>query len=256
MPGDETDRSLGRGGTSPPATDPSAPLLAIYSDDAVLPEVIALPSPADARSGEELAARVGEEVRRLGGRVPDEAVREVIDNLVHAGFHAVTITVAQAGNTVRVADRGPGISDKEKALRSGFTTAGPEQRRFIRGVGAGLGVAAAALDRLGGSLLLEDNLDGGTVVTLMVPPPDPPEDEHEPPPAEQLLLSERQLQTLLLVVELGPAGPTRLATELGIAPSTAYREVVFLEEAGLVATETAGRRTVTEAGMAYLEGLL
>jgi anti-sigma regulatory factor (Ser/Thr protein kinase) len=231
-----------------------APRLAIYADDERPPHVEVLEFPADAQQLEQLALRVGSDIRNLGGGVPEAALREVLANLVHADYRDVTITVAQGGNVVRVSDRGPGIKDKERALRTGFTTAGPQQRALIRGVGAGLALAASALDRLGGELLIEDNLEGGTVVSLSVPTR--PSSSEPPESGSRASLSQRQLQLLLLVVELGPVGPTRLAEELGVSPSTAYREIVYLDQAGLVGADKAGRRTVTEMGLAHLEDVL
>jgi hypothetical protein len=43
--------------------------------------------------------------------VPVPAVREVVENLVHAGFCDAVVTVIDGGRTVRVSDHGPGIAD-------------------------------------------------------------------------------------------------------------------------------------------------
>jgi Mn-dependent DtxR family transcriptional regulator len=52
---------------------------------------------------------------------------------------------------------------------------------------------------------------------------------------------------------LGSAGPTTIAKELGVSISTAYRELDALEVAQLVASRGAGKRTLTEEGIAYLD---
>ena len=83
---------------------------------------------------------------------------------------------------------------------------------------------------MGGTLEIEDNLGTGTVVTARVPPDD--NDPLAPAPLPSYNLPERQLKTLLLTVELAPVGPTRVAQELGVSTSTAYRDLVSLEEAG------------------------
>jgi NAD(P)-dependent dehydrogenase (short-subunit alcohol dehydrogenase family) len=101
--------------------------------------------------------------------VPFDAVREIVENLLHAEFRGATISVYPGGNQILVADQGPGIPDKEAAFRPGFSTSSSDMRRFIKGVGSGLTVARKALEEMGGSLLIEDNLHGGTVVTLTVP---------------------------------------------------------------------------------------
>ena len=61
---------------------------------------------------------------------------------------------------------------------------------------------------------------------------------------------------MLLTVELAPVGPTRVAQELGVSTSTAYRDLALLEEAGFVASGQAGHRSVTDAGLAYLDAVL
>jgi signal transduction histidine kinase len=104
-----------------------------------------------------------EKVREVGGRVPEESVREVIENLVHAGYRGVVISVLEDGNVVRVSDKGPGVEHKEQAMEFGFSGATPEALGEIRGVGAGLGIARAAAERLGGTVVLEDNIGSGTV---------------------------------------------------------------------------------------------
>ena len=76
--------------------------------------------------------------------------RELIENLVHASFAGVVITILDGGNTLRVSDQGPGIPDKEAALRPGFTSADADAKRYIRGVGSGFSVVSETLAGLGG----------------------------------------------------------------------------------------------------------
>jgi anti-sigma regulatory factor (Ser/Thr protein kinase) len=201
-----------------------------------------------------LATRAFERARELGGQLPIAVFRELVENLVHASFTGAVVTVLDRGNTIRVSDRGPGIPDKEAALRPGFTSANATVKRLIRGVGSGFSVVMETLAALHGALEIEDNLGQGTVVTARVTP------AAEKPLASAGLpaynLSERQLKTLLLTVELAPVGPTRIAQELGVSTSTAYRDLVSLEESGFVACETTGQRLATESGLAYLSTVL
>lgn len=239
---------------SPLAPDPSAPRVAVYGADGEPPRVFSvdgalLPDLIDA-----LARRAFDLAQREGGGVPYAAVRPVVENLVHAGFVDVVVTILARGSTVRIADGGPGIPDKVGALRAGFTTAGPAERRLIPGVGAGLGLAQAAMEAVQGRLEIDDNLGRGTVVTLIAPPAPAPISLDELPPG--LDLNGRRLRLLLLVLELGPAGPTRLSLELGVSASTAYREMVWLERNSLVIADPEGRRTITPTGMRYLEAVL
>jgi hypothetical protein len=102
-------------------------------------------SAASVRSASEKFSRlVMEKVSASGGRVPEAALRELIENLIHAEFRGVVISVLEDGNVVRISDKGPGIEHKDRAFEFGFSGATPEAVREIRGVGAGLGIARAA----------------------------------------------------------------------------------------------------------------
>lgn len=173
--------------------------------------------------------------------VPPIAVREVIENLIHADFHGATVSVFDGGARVRVADCGPGIDDKERALQPGFSTACERARSVVRGVGSGLGVAAGAMAAVGGTIAIEDNLRGGTVVTLHAPG-----DGAERP--SNVELSEQARRILALLVEMAPAAPSSLAKELHIALGECGRELVVLEHRGLVARADDGARGLTPAG--------
>ena len=139
-------------------------------------------------------------------------------------------------------------------LQPGFTSANAAAKQYIRGVGSGFSVIRETLGSLDGALVIEDNLGRGTVVTVRVAPP------AEKTLASRALptynLPERQLKTLLLTVELAPVGPTRIAEELGVATSTAYRDLVALEHEGFVSSRASGHRVVTDAGLAYLDEVL
>jgi anti-sigma regulatory factor (Ser/Thr protein kinase) len=235
------------------------PRIAVYVDPYSPPVVIPvadypiaddhLPELIDA-----LAVRAHSLAREQGGRLPLGVFQELVENLVHASFAGAVVTILDHGNTVRVSDRGPGIADKEAALRPGFTSADARAKRFIRGVGSGLSVVRETLAGLDGVLEIEDNLGRGTVVTARVHPQTAT--PLAPAPVPSYNLSERQLKTLLLAVELAPVGPTRVAQELGVSTSTAYRDLVSLEEAGFVTSGQTGHRSVTDAGLVYLDAVL
>jgi hypothetical protein len=238
---------------------PDLPRIAVYDEPPSLPAVTAaaeLPLTEENLPAfvESLAVRVHDLARAQGGSLPIGILRELIDNLVHAGFAGVVITILDGGNTVRISDRGPGIKNKEAALRPGFTSADSWSRRFIRGVGSGFSLVQQALTALDGTLEIDDNLGQGTVVTVRLNRT--PNIPLAPGTVPSYNLSKRQLKTLLLAVELAPVGPTRIAQELGVSTSTAYRDLVFLEEAGFVSASQTGHRSVTEVGLAYLDALL
>jgi DNA-binding IclR family transcriptional regulator len=60
---------------------------------------------------------------------------------------------------------------------------------------------------------------------------------------------------LALVLESGLAGPSLVAKEVGVGISTAYRDLAFLEEAGLIVAD-GGKRTLTPEGLSYLGDLM
>ncbi len=228
--------------------------LAVYDSPLAAPQVTSLHGDDFQTLVGELAARTYAMSRERGGRVPFIVIREIMENLIHAYFRNATITVLDEGNTIRISDQGPGIADKERALIPGFSTATAEMRRYIRGVGSGLPVAKEQMAFLGGTLTLEDNLEHGTVITLSVqrdagqtPPPQAPAARPHPE------VMPRQKKVLLLIAELGAAGPTTIAKELDISHSTAYRELQALQTLNLITGRGRGKRTLTEEGIAYLD---
>lgn len=227
--------------------------LAVYDSPLAAPRVVSLRGQEFHEFVGDLAARTYNFARERGGRIPYVVIREIIENLIHAFFQGAVISIFDDGNTIRISDQGPGIRDKEKALQPGFTTATPQMRRYIKGVGSGLPVAREQLAFLGGAISLEDNLGRGSVVTLTVggeavrptavPVPDLPARSD---------LTARQKKVLLLIAELGSAGPSAIAKELGVSQSTAYRELQLLERRRLVDSKDSGKRTLTEEGIAAL----
>jgi hypothetical protein len=191
----------------------------------------------DAALVEELSALIAESA--VG--IPLLAVREIVENLVHADFEGVSVSVLDGGARVRIADRGPGIPDKARALEPGFSGACDRARALVRGVGSGLPVAAAVMERLGGSLDVDDNIAGGTVVTLTGP-------ASAEDPAAGAVLTDAARQILALLVELAPVTADRIAAELDMPLPACGRELVLLEHRGLVERAPDGTRSLTPAG--------
>jgi hypothetical protein len=142
--------------------------LAVYRGGHDLPQVSVLAAEDCLSLIDTLCKKTLHASQERGGVIPLLALREIVENLLHASFRDVVVSVLPDGS-VLVSDHGPGIPDKARALRPGFTTASTLVRRYIRGVGSGLTVAEEALTAIGGALRLEDNLAGGTVVSLLVP---------------------------------------------------------------------------------------
>jgi anti-sigma regulatory factor (Ser/Thr protein kinase)/predicted transcriptional regulator len=245
-------------GTTPNGAEISV-RVAVYSKEGEL-EVMEVAASRPQSATAKLCALILEQVRELGGDLPEVAVREVLDNLIHAGYRGVVISLLDGGKTLRVSDKGPGIRDKERVFEFGFTGASAETSQEIRGVGAGLGIARAAAEKAGGSVTVEDNIGGGTVVTIStesgqaekpekqtVEPAAPPKKRY-PDAVPKINISERQQKVLLTVVEHGEIGPSTVADQLEISVSTAYRDLSVLEEDGLVESNEAGKRVATHLG--------
>ncbi len=258
--------------TSPDAGHaPRQARVAVYDSVAAAPRITDIRSEDVREFIEDLSSHVYMYASELGGLVPYTVIREVVENLIHADFREVVVSVLGGGSEIRFADQGPGISDKDRALRPGFTTATSEMKRFIRGVGSGLPIVHEYLSHSGGTLDVEDNLGQGTVITLRAAAPEartnlaggapeeaavaPPgsDEEHLEPPLPRLTL--RQNKVLSLVMEYGSAGPSLVSRELGVGLSTAYRDLAALERAGLIVSADGGKRVITSDGTQYLNAL-
>ena len=240
--------------------------VAVYPESGE-PEVSEVSAASPRAASEKFSRLVMEKVRDSGGRVPEEALRELVENLVHAEFRGVVISVLEAGNVVRISDKGPGIEHKEQAFEFGFSGATPEAARDIRGVGAGLGIARAAAEKAGGKVTVEDNIGGGTVATVSVgevvevegdekPSIRPVPQRKYPDAVPKMNISERQEKVLITVLECGEVGPSTVAEKLEISVSTAYRDLSVLEEHGLVAGDESGKRAITPLGRDLVEAIV
>lgn len=240
--------------------------VAVYpkSGEPEVSEVSAASAPAASAKFSKL---VMEKVRGSGGRVPEEALRELIENLIHAEFKGVVISVLEDGDVVRVSDKGPGVEHKDRAFEFGFSGATPEAVKEIRGVGAGLGIARAAAEKAGGTVTIEDNIGGGTVATVSVgvaarapadgkPASGPAPQRKYPDAVPKMNISERQQKVLITVLECGEVGPSTVAERLEISVSTAYRDLSVIEEHGLVTSVESGKRVITPLGRDLVEAIV
>jgi hypothetical protein len=233
---------------------PEAPRIAVYDTLTSPPRVIAVEEQDLPALIAALAEKTYNSCREQGGQVPFTVIQELIENLLHAAFRDVVVTVLDNGQTIRISDHGPGVDDKERAFLPGFTTATAEQRRLIRGVGSGLPIAREALQFLRGVLTVDDNLGGGAVFTIKLPTRPP--DEPSRPAAPAVKLTTRQTKVLVLLMELGSAGPKALSRELAISPATAFRELNLLEQKGLIHSLGDGKRALREEGLHLLDSIL
>jgi len=233
----------------------------------------------------------------LGGRIPYTIIKEVVENLIHANFDEIIITIMHGGNHIIVSDQGPGIENKEKAFLPGYSSATKSMKKYIRGVGSGLPIVRETIIFSGGNVDITDNIKRGTVVSLRIEEKDNtsvnilqtgtvghqtaqqgavqgskelradtelktqtlPQKKDKPPDKQRveefdsLKLSIRQIKILSLVLELDETGPSKIAKELGFSLSTSYRELIFLEESGLLVMTESGKRQLTDIGKKCLE---
>jgi anti-sigma regulatory factor (Ser/Thr protein kinase) len=232
---------------------PAGARIAVYDGLSASPRVEDVLAEGLAEAIEQLASRTYNIARERGGSIPYTIIREVSENLIHAGFSEVVVTVLDDGDTVRFSDQGPGIPDKEKALLPGFSTATTPMKRIIRGVGSGLPIVKETLSFAGGTIEIDDNLGRGTVVTLKAGPRSAVRAGAPTPSRAVPRLSDRQKRVISIILEMGAVGPTVVSQQLGVGVATAYRDLAFLEEAGLISADDTGKRTLTEFGVASLE---
>ena len=144
--------------------------IAVYDDMLSTPRVIVI-EPQDVRTYlEETTNTVYQCMKEQGGRISLMVIREIVENFIHAHFAEPIISILDGGDTIRFADQGPGIDDKERAFDFGVTSANSKMKRYIRGTGAGFPMVQEYLENAGGAVSIEDNMGNGTVVTVSLDP--------------------------------------------------------------------------------------
>ena len=245
--------------------------IALYDDMKSAPRVTEI-SPASTNDFiEKLTTTIYEQAKLSGGKVPYTLIREVSENFIHAQFKEIVVSILDDGNTIRFADQGPGIQEKEKAQEPGFTSATEPMKKYIRGVGSGFPLVRDYLDNSDGSIIIEDNLVSGAVVTISLEQPEikPLRTEGKsnapssraasrgsfpPPPTVPLSLRERDFLTILM--REGELGITELSELSGTPVSTTYNTLKKLEEAALVEKTTGKKRWLTEFGFQVISDAL
>ena len=144
----------------------TAARIAIYDDMTIAPRVISI-EPSDIRTYlEEITQAVYKFANEQGTDWPFSLIRELVENYIHASFLEPTVTILDKGQTLIFSDSGPGIQNKEDALRPSFTSATKEMKQYIRGVGSGLPIVEGQMKLKHGSMVIEDNVGKGTVITV------------------------------------------------------------------------------------------
>ena len=103
----------------------------------------------------------------------------LVENAVKYGGEAEILLGRENGRVVvRIGDRGPGIPSRfREAVLAPFFRLESSRNRDTGGVGLGLAVARAVVDRHGGTLSLEDRDDGGLEAVVTFPAADAPLDQ-------------------------------------------------------------------------------
>ncbi len=230
--------------------------IALYDSFASTPQIIELKENEIREFMDLLSQKTYQYSHDCGGKIPYVVIKEIVENLIHANFNEVVVSIYKDGSVIRISDQGPGITDKKKAILPGFTTAKEDMKRYIRGVGSGLPIVKESIELSGGSMNIDDNLSSGTVITLSLPTYGYKEVSPKKgglKSSQQISLSKRQSKVLFLITELSKAGPSKVASELNISLSTAYRELVFLEDIGFIKSDKGGKRSLTKRGLEFLE---
>lgn len=238
--------------------------IAFYDDLKSAPRITKIqPAPTNDYI-ETLTTTIYEQSKLAGGKIPYSVIREVSENFIHAQFREIVVSILDDGNTIRFADQGPGIHEKEKATQPGFSSAIEPMKDYIRGVGSGFPIVKDYLDDREGSIVIEDNLVSGAVVTIsLTAKPNAPTAAQQPSfaqPVQQqqqpaniafiprIPLNEREQTFMTLLLHEGDLGVTELHNLTDLAPSTVHNTLRKLEEAGLVSVSTGKKRTLTEIG--------
>ena len=226
--------------------------IALYDDLKSAPRITRVDPATTNEYIEKLTTTIYEQSKLAGGKLPYTLIREVTENFIHAQFREIVVSILDDGNTIRFADQGPGIQEKEKAQQPGFSSAIEPMKDFIRGVGSGFPLVKDYLDDRDGSIVIEDNLNTGAVVTisLVKKPAEQPVKQVSPIPVPlpRIPLSDREKDFVKLLQREGELGITELKDLSNTPVSTTYNTLSKLEEAGLVEKATGKKRALTELG--------
>lgn len=228
----------------------SSARIAILDDMKSSPRIIDIePQPTIDFIGD-LSSQIYKTSHEMGGKIAYSIIRQVSENLIHAYFNEIIVTIMPGGNTIKFSDQGPGIKDKEKAMQPGFSSATKEMKKYIHGVGAGLPIALEYLKSEDGTLVIEDNISSGTVITLSL------DNKIEVSSSSTLIptLSERS-QSIVSFLELNDlSGVSDISKALNIPISSTHVELAKLEKNKIISC-IGKKRTLTDYGREILKTL-
>ena len=246
--------------------------IALYDNLRSAPRIIEIEPAETTQYIENLASKIYEQAKMSGGEIPYTVVREVSENFIHARFKEIIVSILDNGNTIRFADQGPGILNKEKAQIPGFSSAIEPMKKYIRGVGSGLPIVKEYLGFSNGRITIEDNLGAGSVVTisLVEQPSDTNTFEQAAkvgrsistgfsyrPAAQSIIptLSSRERSFIPFFLAEGPLGVTEIAKLTGTPQSSTYVALKKLEESGILEKTFNQKRALTDFGVEVARSL-
>ena len=227
--------------------------IALYDDMKSAPRITKIePAPTNDYI-EHLTTTVYEQSKLAGGKIPYSVIREVSENFIHAQFREIVVSILDDGNTIRFADQGPGIAEKEKAQEPGFSSAIEPMKDYIRGVGSGFPIVRDYLGDREGSIVIEDNLNTGAVVTISLvskPSPQPTLPTQKAPSSliPRIPLTNREQDFLRILLHEGELGISDMSKIAETPVSTTHNTFKKLEEDGLVEKTPNRKRSLTPIG--------
>ncbi|NLA58158.1 MAG: hypothetical protein GX855_04570 [Firmicutes bacterium] len=184
----------------------------------------------------------------------------VVNHLVTSAGGRITISDNLGGGTVVTVDMSTGVELRDASHESrGSYDRG--QRAFLTPQGAVENTPFTAGDhlpeteysylRITNPETGPDEQDGARSTQLNMQGPAVAEALSD----LQTKLSRRQRRVLFLVADLGQVGPSTASAELDMSLSTAFRDLVVLEEMGLVQCDANGKRSLTPLGARVIAAL-
>ncbi len=221
--------------------------IAIYDSLKTAPRVIQIQGAPTHEYIERIASLTYKYAKEAGGLIPYTVIREVSENFIHANFSEVIVSILDQGNTIRFADQGPGIQNKDLAQEPGFSSATEPMKRYIRGVGSGLPIVRDYLDTSHGHITIEDNINQGAVVTISLvasPARDLAQDSSD---YQTPSLTNNETIVLKALLPDKTLGITEMNHETGLPVASIHTVFSKMEQAGLI-QKINKKRTLTHEG--------
>lgn len=239
--------------------------IVIYTEKGQLPTFIRVDFTTIDDFTNSITRAIDKSLSNLGKTYPLYIIKEIVDNFIFAQFSDVTVSIMNEGSLLRFSDHGDGIENKELCILPGFSTANSFHRKYIRATGSGLTIVSDYMDSIGGKLNIENNFSKGTVITLIFPETQKTVVNEKLSAhrgvtysSEQLLtiLNERQKEVLSMALHYDEIGPSIVNEILGIPITTAFRDLVVLENHGLIEEASLKKKRISNRGESFVKNEL